>query len=200
MALGGTLVSVASTSPFINFAGIRTDRGDALIESEIVSYVVGTGQLTLDNRGVGDSVAIAHSTGSAIQPYQINGFPLVGINSTINVPTNTTLRSESNIDNYFLEIDRGTGPRGNNVADNKALLCFTSEKAVGGKDVQVSQNHQFSTLSPQFNVITPGKGTFVNTAVRTVSGTSAGGNEVSFIDQGFEPTILNETTFFQHRD
>ena len=196
LALGGTLVSVASTSPFINFAGIRTDRGDALIESEIVSYVVGTGQLTLDNRGVGDSVAIAHSTGSAIQPYQINGFPLVGINSTINVPTNTTLRSESNIDNYFLEIDRGTGPRGNNVADNKALLCFTSEKAVGGKDVQVSQNHQFSTLSPQFNVITPGKGTFVNTAVRTVSGTSAGGNEVSFIDQGFEPTILNETTFF----
>ena len=45
-------------------------------------------------------------------------------------------------------------------------------------------------------MITPGKGTFVNTAVRTVSGTSAGGNEVSFIDQGFEPTILNETTFF----
>merc|ERR1712159_426809 len=78
LTLGGTLVSVASTSPFINFAGIRTDRGDALIESEIVSYVVGTGQLTLDNRGVGDSVAIAHSTGSSIQPYQINGFPLVG--------------------------------------------------------------------------------------------------------------------------
>ena len=196
LTLGGTLVSVASTSPFINFAGIKTDRGDALIESEVVSYVVGTGQLTLDSRGIGESVAIAHSTGVSIQPYQINGFPLVGINSTINVPSNTTLRSESNIDNYFLEIDRGTGPRGNNVADNKTLLCFTSEKAVGGKTVKVSQNHQFSSLSPQFNVITPGKGTFVNTAVRTISGTSAGGSEVSFIDQGFEPTILNETTFF----
>jgi len=196
LTLGGTLVSVASTSSFVNFAGIATDRGDALIESEIVSYVVGTGQLTLDGRGLGGSTAIGHSTGVSVQPYQINGFPLAGINSTINVPANTTLRSESNIDNYFLEIDRGTGPRGNNVADNKALVCFTSEKAVGGKTVKVSQNHQFSTLSPQFNVITPGKGTFVNTAVRTVSGTSAGGSEVSFIDQGFEPTILNETTFF----
>jgi hypothetical protein len=196
LTLGGTLVSVASTSPFINFAGIATDRGDALIESEVVSYIVGTGQLTLDSRGIGESVAIGHSTGVSIQPYQINGFPLAGINSTINIPSNTTLRNESNIDNYFLEIDRGTGPRGNNVADNKTLLCFTSEKAVGGKNVKVSQNHQFSTLSAQFNVITPGKDTFVNTSVRTISGTSAGGSEVSFIDQGFEPTILNETTFF----
>ena len=47
----------------------------------------------------------------------------------------------------------------------------------------------------KFNVITPGK-TKVSTSVRTVSGTSSGGSEVSFIDQGFEPTTLNETTFF----
>jgi len=192
-----TLVSVASTAAFINFAGIATDRGDALIENEVVSYVVGSsGQLTIDSRGLGGSTAIGHSTGVSIQPYQINGFPLVGINSTLNIPSNTTLRNASNIDNYYLEIDRGTGPRGTNVADNKALLCFTSEKGVGGKTAKVSQNHQYSSLSPQVNVITPGKGTFANASVRTVSGTSAGGNEVSFIDQGFEPTILNETTFF----
>tara|TARA_B100000902_G_scaffold87605_1_gene91646 strand:- start:896 stop:8434 length:7539 start_codon:yes stop_codon:yes gene_type:complete len=195
-SVSDTLVSVASTSPFINFAGIATDRGDALIESEVVSYVVGTGQLTIVDRGLGGSTAIGHSLGVSIQPYQINGFPLVGINSTINVPSNTTLRNESNIDNYFLEIERGSGPRSENVADNPALLCFTSDKAVGGKAAKVSQNHQFSSLSAQFNAITPGKGTFVNTSVRTISGTSAGGNEVSFIDQGFEPTILNETTFF----
>ena len=196
LKISDTLVSVASTAPFINFAGIATDRGDALIESEVVSYVVGTGQLTIDSRGLGGSTAIGHSTGVTIQPYQINGFPLVGINSTINIPSNTTLRNESNIDNYYLQIDRGNGPRSENVADNKALLCFTSEKAVGGKTAKISQNHQFSSLSPQFNVITPGKETFANTSVRTVSGTSAGGSEVSFIDQGFEPTILNETTFF----
>ena len=99
-------MSVASTAPFINFAGIATDRGDALIESEVVSYVVGTGQLTIDSRGLGGSTAIGHSTGVTIQPYQINGFPLVGINSTINIPSNTTLRNESNIDNYYLQIDR----------------------------------------------------------------------------------------------
>ena len=43
--------------------------------------------------------------------------------------------------------------------------------------------------------ITP-KTTSVNASVRTVSGTSSGGSEVSFVDQGFEPTTLNQTTFF----
>ena len=75
-------------------------------------------------------------------------------------------------------------------------ISFTNEKAFGGNNIQISQNHQFSTLSPQFNCITPGKTTRVNASVRTVSGTSSGGNEVSFIDQGFEPTTLNATTFF----
>ena len=75
-------------------------------------------------------------------------------------------------------------------------ISFTNEKAFGGSKIQISQNHQFSSLSPQFNCITPGRTTKVNTTVRTVSGTSSGGTEVSFLDQGFEPTVLNETTFF----
>ena len=36
----------------------------------------------------------------------------------------------------------------------------------------------------------------MNTTVRTISGTSANGTEVSFLDQGFETTSLNETSFF----
>jgi len=194
--IGQTSVSIGNTTPFTNFAGITTDRGEALIESEVISYVVGMNQLTVTGRGLQASPVSNHPPSVNIQPYQVNGFPLVGINSTLNVPSNTTLKNASNIDHYYLEIDRGTGGRGNNVADNPALLCFTTEKAVGGSNVGISQNHQFSTLSPQFNVITPGKGTLATSSVRTVSGTSAGGNEVSFIDQGFEPTTLNETTFF----
>ena len=194
--IGETNVSIGNTTPFTNFAGITTDRGEALIESEVISYVVGMNKLTVSGRGLEGSPVSNHPPSVNIQPYQVNGFPLVGINSTLNVPSNTTLKNASNIDHYYLEIDRGTGGRGNNVADNPALLCFTTEKAVGGSNVGISQNHQFSTLSPQLNVITPGKGTLATSSIRTVSGTSAGGNEVSFIDQGFEPTTLNETTFF----
>ena len=196
LAVSGTTVSVASTSPFVNFAGVSTDRGEALIGSEVVSYIVGSGTLSISGRGLEGTSASSHSTGANIQSYQLNGFPLAGINTVTELPVNTTLRNESNIDNYFIEIDRGTGPRSDNVADNPALLCFQSEKAVGGNEAHISQNHQFRSLSPQFNVITPGSGTFASASIRTVSGTSAGGNEISFQDQGFEPTILNETTFF----
>ena len=187
-----TVVSLGNTTPFSNFAGITSDRGEALIGEEIVSYVVGTGQLTL-TRGILNTTPTSHEEGSTIQTYEISGMPLVGINTTFTVPTSTTLVNGSNIDNYYLEVDiAGIAPE----RTGKSLLCFSNEKAIGGNNVKISQNHQFSSLKPQINVITPGSTTRVNTSVRTVSGTSANGTEISFIDQGFEPAILNETVFF----
>ena len=187
----GTQVSVAATTIFDNFAGITTDRGEALINGEIVSYIIGVGILNLSARGAEGSTALSHSDGDSIQAYEVSGMPLVKINTTHDIPSNQTLRNGSNIDNYFLELSRGTGNR----LAGKNQLNFATEKAVGGGQVGISQNHQFSNASAKFNVITPGT-TRVSSSYRTVTGTSANGNEVSFIDQGFEPTILNETTFF----
>ena len=188
----GTSVSLGNTSPFNSFGGITTDRGEALIGEEIVSYVVGTGQLTL-TRGILNTTATTHDVGATIQTYEASGMPLVGINTTFTVPTNTTLKNASNIDNYYLEVNvGGIAP----TRTGKTLLCFSNEKAVGGNDVKISQNHQFSSINPQFNVITPGSTTRVNSTIRTISGTSANGNEISFIDQGFEPAVLNQTVFY----
>ena len=96
------------------------------------------------------------------------------------------------------KLDRGTGTR----ASGRSQYSFSTDKADGspGQDEPcllvylkiISLVH----ASAKFNVITPGKGTRAGASFRTVSGTSANGNEVSFLDQGFEPTILNETTFF----
>ena len=195
LTVDGTVVSVGNTTPFTSFAGISTDRGDALLEEEIVNYVVNVGELTLTRGRVGSS-ALPYPSGVNIQPYEANGIPLVGINTTFNVPSNTTLRSNSNIDNYYLEVDRASIDHNGTRTTGKAQMSFISEKGIGGSEVSISQNHQFSTLSPKFNIATPGSKTRASAQVRTVSGTSAGGNEVSFIDQGFEPTILNQTTFF----
>ena len=181
-----TSVEIADTTPFANFNGITTDRGSALIGSEIVSYTVGTGKLSIV-RGQFGTTPVSHNVGSDIQTYEAGGISLAGINTTFDITT-----FDDNIDSYFLKVDVP------NLASDRtgdALLCFTNEKAIGGKNVHISQNHQFSSINPQFNVITPGKSTNVNTSLRTVSGTSSGGNEVSFIDQGFTPVTLNETTF-----
>ena len=97
-----TTVSLANTSPFASFQGISTDRGSALIEEEIVSYVLGTGQLTL-TRGVFNTTALPHPEGASVQTYEANGVSLAGINTIFTVPTNATLVDAVNVDNYYLE-------------------------------------------------------------------------------------------------
>ena len=86
----GTTVSLGNTTPFASFGGISTDRGEALIGEELVTYVVGTGQLSL-TRGILNTTASTHAEGETIQTYEASGMPLVGINTTFTVPTNTTL-------------------------------------------------------------------------------------------------------------
>ena len=71
-----TSVSIANTSPFNSFGGITTDRGEALIGEELVSYVVGTGVLTL-TRGILNTTATTHDEGATIQTYESSGMPSV---------------------------------------------------------------------------------------------------------------------------
>ena len=186
-------VTIGNVTPFTSYAGITTDRGFALIEDEIVSYVTGTGQLSLTARGLFGTKAVDHDKGTRIQTYEASGMPLTGINTTHTIPTDPILFDAMNIDNYFLKVDvNAVDP----TRTGKELLCFTNEKAFGGKNVAISQNHQFSTFNPQINAITPGNTTRINTTVRTTSGTSADGTEVSFIDQGFDTAGLNQTILF----
>ena len=188
-----TTVSLANTSPFASFQGISTDRGSALIEEEIVSYVLGTGQLTL-TRGVFNTTALPHPEGASIQTYEANGVSLAGINTIFTIPTNTTLVDAMNVDNYYLEVNRSALDPLNQRTGN-SLLCFTNERAMGGNTVKISQNHQYSSFAPNINFITPGTTTEVNARMRSISGTSADGTEISFLDQGVQPTTLGETTF-----
>ena len=160
-----------------------------MIGEEIVSYTLGTGSLTI-TRAQFNTNAFPHPEGTDIQTYEAGGISLVGVNTTFTVTSDPI-----DIDTYYVEVDRTsfTDPARSTGVQQ---ISFTNEKAFGGNNIQISQNHQFSSFSPQINCITPGKTTRVNTTVRTVSGTSSGGTEVSFVDQGFEPTVLNETTFF----
>ena len=190
LGISSTTVSVANTTPFATFEGISTASGYALIRGEVVSYSdIGTGTLTISGRGLNNTPALPHPLGAFIQPYECNGVSLMRINTTLDIPSTQSLRTSADLDHYYLEFNR-TGR-----SSGASQLSFTDERSVGGDECKVSQNIQFSTLEPQFNIITPGKGTSVSSQIRTVSGTSAGGSEVSFIDQGYEPISLNETSF-----
>ena len=107
------------------------------------------------------------------------------INKVHDIPSTYYRDSNSNLDFYHLEFDRTLAvPQGR--GSGNGMLNFAAQKGFGGNSVGISQNYQFSSIEPVFNIITPGTGTKATSAIRTISGTSAGGTEVSFLDQGYE--------------
>jgi len=199
--LNSTQVSVANTTIFETFEGDISSRGYALIGGEIVSYngISATsspaGTLTIDGRSIDGSPKIIHQINSDIQPYEVNGISLTRINTTHNIPSSYYNTKNSNVDTYHLEFDRTLlAPIDRSSGDG--MVNFASEKGFGGNTVGISKNYQFSSLQPLFNVITPGKGTKISSNIRTITGTSAGGNETSFVDKGYEPVTLNKVIKF----
>ena len=193
-------VGVAGTQAFAAFEGISTSRGYLKVNNEIMLYdgVSSTETLTITQRGVDGSAIREHGVGSLIYKYEFNGFSLTGINTDHQLPSTTLLTSESDIDKYYLEIPRGAvfnsvnDPIRTGVSNQEdAMLNFFNDSFGGGKEIFATQNIQFNQIYPRMNFITPGQ-TAISARTRTVSGTSAGGNEESFVDQGFENIELNK--------
>jgi len=192
LSIGSASISVANTSIFGTFEGISTSRGFVKINNEVIFYDSitaaggGSGTLGIGTRGIDGSLVRSHPTNSQIFPYELNGVSLTKINKQHNMSANALLNSSQDLDKYYIQIDR------QDRASGDTQLSFTDENYVGGKDVIATKNIQYNTLLPRVNFITPGDGTNVSAQIRTVSGTSAGGSEPSFIDQGFESIELNE--------
>ena len=187
LGINDQVISVASTSEFSTFAGISTTQGFVKINSEIIYYnSIGVNQLGIGTRGIDGTIARTHDTGDRSFKYELNGFDLRKINTDHNmVSMPVAINNLKDIDNYYLSIDRGS------LASGDTQVSFTDEANLGGDNIFASQNYQFDTIIPQFATLIPNNEVNLTTQIRTVSGTSAGGNEVSFIDQGFENINLD---------
>ena len=181
------VISVANTTAYATFNGISTSQGFIKINNEIIFYnSVLTNQLGIGTRGVDGTIVRTHNVNDITRKYELNGFDLSRINNDHNMPNTTALSNARDIDSYYLEINRG------GLVNGDSQVSFTKEQNVGGSDIFASQNYQFNTVIPSFSVLTPSDSTTISGQVRTVSGTSAGGGEVPFIDQGYEPVTLNQ--------
>ena len=187
------VVGAANTSEFATFEGISTSTGYVKVNSEIIFYnSISNTSIGIGQRGVDGSLIVNHPINSIGRKYEFNGLSLTGINTSHTMPNTDLLQSKKDIDKYYLEIPRGAG-RANlqNRSAGDTQASFTDERSGGGKEIQASKNIQYNSVYPVFNTLQPGK-TKVSSQIRTVSGTSAGGNEVSFLDQGYEDIELNK--------
>ena len=185
-----TTISVGSTSDFSTFEGTAvsgSNPGYVLINDEIISYnAVNVGSVTIVARGENESTVRNHAVGDIVRKYELNGVSLTRINNSHTMPTNQTLVASREIDTYHLEFVRPAGK--NSGAD---LLSFNNEGSFGGSNGRATQNIQYNEVIPYFNVLNP-ENTSVSATLRTVSGTSSGGSEESFLDQGYESVALNK--------
>jgi hypothetical protein len=193
-AAASATISVASTANFDTFEGMplnaTSNKGYIKIGDEIIEYSgVGVGNLTISNRGIEGKI-INHQANSLVYKYELNGVSLRRINKTHQIDS-----SNIDIDAYNIAIDRSSNSGSNRSSDSATLypeLSFFDESHLGGQNVQASENIEFSEVIPKYDILTPGSSTSVSASIRTVSGTSVGGNEISFVDQGFESVELNQ--------
>ena len=102
-----TTISVANTAPFTTYEGITTSIGYVKINNEIIKYDgIGSGTLAIDARGV-TSTSRTHSTGDIVQKYELNGISLVGINTTHQMATQSSVvNNAKDINKYYIEVLR----------------------------------------------------------------------------------------------
>jgi hypothetical protein len=180
-----TSISVNDAIAFhsrINGGAIGTSNvGYLKIESEIISYssISGDGKtITVYERGVDGTTAVAHSDESICKCYNLDGIPLVEINKTHIAISSPTL------DSYDIS------------TTSIGTLGINS----GGPNIVATQNIQYEILVPQIQTLLLPK-TQVSARVNTVSGTSindgATTTQNSFVNDGlYDDILLKSDNYF----
>jgi hypothetical protein len=200
LSINGSQINVDNVGIFTSFEGIpvsASNPGYVKILDEIIQYTsanTNSNILTGITRSIDSTVKSPYLTGDLVYKYELGGVSLRRLNTNLEVAD----ISES-IDSYYIEFNRGSVRSGITTRTEDTviggipapLLSFKTEDSVGGNSCKVSQNLVYSEITPLFELYSPGAAVSANSFVRTVSGTSAGGNETPFLDLGFEPVQLN---------
>ena len=154
---------------------------------------VDQGKLTTITRGIDSTVKKSISSGDLIYKYEFNGVSLRRINKTHKLDDSSGI----GLDYYNIVIDTSDIDYGTNRSSSQSTfipLYFNSTVSGGGRNIRATQNIQFEAITPNVQNFVPTL-TNIDSSIRTVSGTSVSGSEVSFLDQGFESINLNQTNY-----
>ena len=190
-------IKVSDISFLGDFEGLPvsgTNPGYVQIGNEVIKYTSAAnnelkGTVT---RGIDNTTAETHEVGKTVRKYEGAGVSLRRINTTHNLADSSIAPT---MDGYHIKLDvtdTGNGVTRDGTTSDKKLKIAETEIG-GGKIVRATQNIQFETFTSLVEFMVPSD-TTLDSSIRTVSGTSAGGSEVSFADQGFESVSLSGIT------
>ena len=193
-----TQLLVSNSSIFENFEGIpvsSVNPGYVKILNEIIKYTGTTPtSITGITKGVDNTTSFSYPSGSLVEKYELNGVSLRRINKThkLSDATEPNVKDRIGANFYYIKIDMSSN--GGNRNRNSDLK-FSKTAQVGGIAGKATYNIPFEITIPNISYISP-TGTDARMSLKTISGTSLGGNQISFVDFGFQDILNNKLNYF----
>ena len=197
-----TSIPLSSTNGFETFEGVSvssSNPGYVIIGNEVISYTgVSGNSLTNAVRAVDASQSQSYDLGTYVYKYQFNGISLRRINKIHNFADVDTTNHPIDINSYYIKINQSDKDADNiGIGSNRTNdLYFNQTTQTGNSGTILTNNIQFEALTPNISYIVPGK-TDLNCRIRTFTGTSVSGDEISFKDDGYQSITLDGTTYFE---
>jgi len=190
-------IAVGGATTFSTFEGVgvgTTNVGYLLIGEEILEYTNVSGNSIGGNIVRGENPK-TYPIGTPVYKYELGGINLNRINKTHEL-NNVTKLDPFTFDSYQVKIDTSAATGTNRSTDvGFPKLYISGDRSTGGSKVRASQNMPFEIITPQVqNVTVPG--TSISAELRTTTSKSFSGNEIPFIDSGFEDITINQKNYF----
>jgi hypothetical protein len=193
------LESSSDFSTFENLPVSATNPGYILIGSEIIAYTGLSGNsLTGITRSIDQTIPATYGASDVVMKYELNGVSLRRINKTHSVTDSIGL------DHYNVKIDFSKAgnlaalPQGitdRSLGSSLGKLYFNTTKSCGGSIVKATQNIPYEIVNPIVKTeIYPN--TNLSAKLRTTSGTSISGSDISYQDKGFIDISLTDNNYF----
>jgi hypothetical protein len=190
-------ILVADSTNFGTFENVgvgTTNPGYARIGQEIISYTgVSANSLIGITRSVDSTIAFNYTTGDFVYKYELGGVSLRRINKVHDL-SDSTVSDSISLDHYNIKLDMSTNGVDRSVGTSLPKLYLNETKSTGGDKIKSTENIQYEVITPIVENITPA-GTNISASIRTVSGTSVSGSEISFVDKGFENITLKGSNY-----
>ena len=202
--LGSTgTISVQNASEFSTFEQVgvgTTNVGFVQIGEEIIEYSNVAGN-TIGGEITRGSNPASYPVGTPVYKYELGGVNLKRVNKTHTL-SDVTKSDPITFDSYNVKLDMSeilsVGSNTQNVSravdQGYAKLFISDTKNTGGYNVRATQNIPFEVITPMVQNMCV-QGTTLEGEIRTVTSKSISGNEIPWVDVGFENIALNQTNY-----
>ena len=200
---GISVASAADAAQFNTFEGVgvgTTNAGFLKIGNEIIEYTNVSGS-TIGGEITRGAEAASYPVGTPVYKYELGGVNLKRINKTHTL-SDVSKTDPITFDSYCIKLDMseilsvgsGTQNVSRAVDSGYSKLYINQTKSSGGPNARASQNMPYEVITPIVQNITV-QGTTLEGELRSVTSKSMSGNEIPWVDVGFETISLNQVNY-----